>query len=249
MFCAKCGKEIPESAKLCGSCGATVGGAGLVTIARAVGNSFTNLNDTIREKEKNKEASYMDESAYSKVYVEPDEQLLGTLGNGYLENILGKRVRKTHALLTDKRVYFQGTFFSGSGKTLQQDIVEKIVDLEDITGTGFKYSKPLGILSAIIMLLLPWLLALLNCILDYFFNVGVVHWHNSPEVGLVGTIIAIPIAISIVLIKYIKNRKTEFILEYAGGAIRFNAKIIGLSNVMDFNKQIRRAKDHAKEKK
>ena len=173
----------------------------------------------------------MKPSAYQKIFVEPDEQLLGTLGNGYLESMLNKKVKKCHALLTDKRVYFQGTFFDGRGKTLQQDIIEKIVDLEDITGTGFRYNKPFRILTTVIMLVIWWLLII---------SFG---YYYSP-VGLFGTIITILITI----IKYIKSRKTDFMLEYAGGAIRFNASIIGLSHVKDFNMQIRRAKDHAKAK-
>lgn len=248
MICAKCGKEIPEGAKFCESCGATVGDANSAMIPGAVVDGVTYLKDTIKdtiqEKKKEMEATYMDESAYSKVFVESDEQLLGTLGNGYLENILGKKIKKTHALLTNKRVYFQGTFFSGSGKNLQQDIIEKVVDLEDITGTGFRYNKPLGILSGIIMIVFSWLLALLNY-LSWGWGRRLVYYKDSPIIGLVGTIIAI----LIVLIRYLKNRKTEYILEYAGGAIRFDAMILGLSNVKDFNKQIRRAKDHVKETK
>lgn len=243
MFCAKCGKEIPEGAKSCESCGATVGGANNATIVSAVGNSFTNLKNNIQEKEKEMEATYMDESAYSKVYVEPDEQLLGTLGNGYLENILGKKVKKTHALLTNKRVYFQGTFFSGSGKNLQQDIIEKVVDLEDITGTGFRYNKPLGILATIITVIIT---GIMGALVGYIWG----DICGDEVVGLVvGIIIGIVISVLIYIIKYFLSRKVDFILEYAGGAIRFDAKIIGLSNVKDFNKQIRRAKDHAKETK
>jgi hypothetical protein len=68
-------------------------------------------------------------------------------------------------------------------------------------------------------------------------------------VSLVGAVIGIFIPVLIYTIKYLLNRKVYFILEYAGGAIRFDAIIVGLSNVKDFNKQIRRAKDHAKETK
>lgn len=233
MFCSKCGKEIAESARFCGNCGATVGGADNVTKAGAVGNSFTNLKDTVQETE----VTYMAESAYSTVFVEPDEQLLGTLGNGYLENILGKKVKKAHALLTNKRVYFQGTFFSGSGKNLQQDIAEKIVDLEDITGTGFRYNKPIGFLRPIIM-------TVIMGVLGWFIDLFLLGFG-----GATGAVLGILIPVLIYIIKYLLNRKVYFILEYAGGAIRFDATIVGLSNVKDFNKQIRRAKDHAKETK
>lgn len=242
MLCVKCGKEISDGVKFCESCGATVGGANSATIAGAVESSFTNLKNNIQKKEM--EATYMDESAYSKVFVEPDEQLLGTLGNGYLENILGKKVKKTHALLTNKRVYFQGTFFSGSGKTLQQSIEEKVVDLEDITGTGFQYNKPLGILVFIMIMIIP--VGIMEVFKDFANNF--VQGDILPISGLImGIVVSITLCIISYIIIYLSRRKVNFILEYAGGTIRFDATIVGLSNVKDFNKQIRRAKDHVKE--
>lgn len=238
MFCSECGKQLEDNVLFCDNCGARIkeNEDGVVGV---VEKSVQEVSPTIQSREQ--ESSYMESSVYHKVFVEPDEQLLGTLGNGYLENMLNKKIKKCHALLTDKRVYFQGTFFSGSGKTLQQDIVEKTIDLEDITGTGFRYSKPIGILVPIISLLIPWALALLYyiCRLHWFFPPD-----NAPKLGLLGSVVSI----LIIVIMYLKNRKTNFILEYAGGCICFDAMILGLSNVKDFDKQIRRAKDKAKGK-
>lgn len=44
------------------------------------------------------------------------------------------------------------------------------------------------------------------------------------------------------------SRKIWFFIDYAGGKIQIDAKLIGLSDVQDFHKQIRRAKDALKAK-
>lgn len=236
MVCEQCGGELKRNAKFCGKCGAAV------TMEKSA-SVVKNVQQAFQQERAKEEVTYMQESGYQKVFVEPDEQLQGSLGNGYLENILHKKVKKCHALLTDKRVYLQGTFFSGSGKSLQEDLMEKTVDLEDITGTGFRYSKPLGLLSVLLTYIVPLIAG------------AVWGWETGWKMGwgreggaVNGAVGGFVLATLITLVRYLKNRKTDFIIEYAGGFIRFDAMIIGLSNVRDFQKQIRRAKDKAKGK-
>lgn len=233
-FCSDCGLMMSDDDKVCPKCG---GASSLDTTSEKSieAASFTTT------------PSYIEPSSYNKVFVESDEQLLGTLGNGYLESLLNKKVKKCHALLTDKRLYFQGTFFSGSGKTLQQDIVEKIVDLEDITGTGFRYSRPFGKLFATRVLTIVGIVSFVAFFCTHLPSDGYATWY-SFYMSILTALAADFIPALIFVIQYIKSRKTDFILEYAGGSIRFNATIIGLSHVKDFNKQIRRAKDKAKGK-
>jgi len=238
MYCTSCGNKMSDGAKFCTKCGASLEDE--MSIKESVlSDSVSQEISDYSSQQQSENQAYMSPSEYGKVFVEPDEQLLGTLGNGYIENILGKKVKKTHALLTNKRVYFQGTFFSGSGKKLQQDIIEKVVDLEDITGTGFRYNKPLGILATIITVIRG---GIMGALVGYICGDIC-----GQEVGIsVGTIIGFSVIIYIVY--YLSSREVDFILEYAGGAIRFNATIVGLSHVKDFQKQIRRAKDKAKGK-
>ena len=258
MICKNCGNDLPEGARFCDKCGAVMeqaqsqapgiqmpgaggqaGGYGGPQLQGA--GSFHgpmgqpqgagNFNVSMQPQD-----SYMEPSKYSKVFVDPDEQLQGTLGNGYLENLLFNNVKRCHALLTDRRVYLQGRFLYEDGRRSEWLIREEIVDLEDITGTGFIYSKPIGILMTLIYLVIPWIVALLNS--EVFW---VIRGVASPIIGLVGDAIVILITI----VRYILNRKTYFSMEYAGGAIKFDAKIIGVPAVRDFQKQIRRAKDRA----
>lgn len=236
MICKNCGNDLPEGAKFCDKCGAvleqaqsqTPGVQG--TQAGGYGGpqqGAGNFNGAMHQ------ASYMEPSKYSKVFVDPDEKLQGTLGNGYLENLLFGDIKRCHALLTDRRVYFQGRFLSENGRRSEWLISEEIVDLEDITGTGFIYSKPIGILMTLILLVIPWIAGLF---------VGAT---GRNEEWWIIVVIGDIIALLITLVRYILNRKTYFSMEYAGGAIKFDAKIIGVPAVRDFQKQIRRAKDRA----
>ncbi|MGN0400656.1 MAG: zinc ribbon domain-containing protein [Acetatifactor sp.] len=230
MYCDNCGTKVEENASFCTACGKPVS---------EIGSQSSAAGAVVPTPQLNEEISYMNPSDYSNIFIDPEEQLLGTLGNGYLENILHRKVKKCHALLTDKRIYFQGTFYTGNGKQLQQKKSEKIVDLEDITGTGFLYSKPLGILASIIWIVIP-LLLFLFCLV-WSIKAG------NEEYVLCALGVDV-IAILRLIIRYLLNRNTFFEIEYAGGSIRFNAQIIGLSAVKDFQKQIRRAKDAAKGK-
>ncbi len=234
MICKNCGNDLPEGAKFCDKCGAVLEQAQSQTPgvqgAQAGGcggpqQGAGNFNGAMRQ------ASYMEPSKYSKVFVDPDEKLQGTLGNGYLENLLFGDIKRCHALLTDRRVYFQGRFLYENGKRSEWLISEEIVDLEDITGTGFIYSKPIGILMTLILLVIPWIPLILAPNRQNDFGI----------IGLIGDVVVLLIT----LVRYILNRKTYFSMEYAGGAIKFDAKIIGVPAVRDFQKQIRRAKDRA----
>ena len=240
MVCSKCGATLKKHDKFCGVCGTAVENTKNSQVKATIKNSVQDATCDASDRNSSSEQAfdYMEPSAYSKVFVEPDEQLLGSLGNGYLENILNKKVKKCHALLTDKRVYLQGTFFTGSGKTLISDTCDKILDLEDITGTGFKYTKPLGKLATI---LLSFFWGIAGGAFGYWWN------YEIYEI-FIGILLGEIVPAIIILIQYIRCRKTDFIIEYAGGAIRFDASIIVLSHVKDFHKQMRRAKDHVKGK-
>lgn len=191
MFCGNCGKQIDDSCNVCPYCGTRI------------------KQDTRIEKDVVKEK----DDIYKVIFVEPDENYLGSLGNGYLNSFLtNKKIKRCIALLSDKRVYLRGNMVDINSGKIERFNMQKTIDLEDITGTGFVYS--------------------------------------SPQVWkLVLAILTIPVIIPaiLLLVSYLKGRNTLFFIEYAGGCIKFDASIYGLAESQDFERQIRRAKNHVKE--
>lgn len=249
MFCSKCGSEITEGAKFCEKCGASVGenetlSAEMLkntanTYAKKTNNFLKNSGIiAINDAEESQYDVSNNTQELKNIFVEPDEQLLAKLGNGYLVNLLFNRVRKCNALLTDKRVYLKGTFYSSDSKKIFKTAEERILDLEDITGTGFIYTR-----SSVFMFFLSFILAVFSTILGiefhgriYIVGTDLGDWFYSiAGVAVLSTIFT--------LIRMLKSRKIFFFIDYAGGRIKIDAKLIGLSDVQDFHKQMRRAKD------
>ncbi len=196
MFCGNCGKEIEDTSEFCPYCGAVV----------------------------EKEVPAANNSKYAKIFVEPNENYIDALGNNYLNSFLtDKKIDCCMAFLSDKRVYLRGNMIDINSGKLERSDIQKTIDLEDITGTGFVYSS-----SQIWKLVLAIIFPIIGL---FLFVIGIVP----------GTIASI-----LMLVSYMKGRNTLFFIEYAGGCIKFDASIYGLAESQDFEKQIRRAKNKVK---
>lgn len=239
MFCSSCGNELPDGAKFCEVCGAKIGENDTIS-AETLKNTANEYVQKAGDFLKNTGVVALNDSETSqynvsdtspelkKIFIEPDERLIGKFGNGYLVNLLYKKVKKCNALLTNKRVYLKGTFYSETGKSIFKTTEERILDLEDVTGTGFIYTQ----ISKIMILL------------DILFIIGAL----CTSIGIGGYYawfipVLLIIAAIISVIITLKSRRILFFIDYAGGRIKVNAKLIGLSDVRDFHKQMRRAKD------
>ncbi len=195
MFCGSCGKEMEDTSEFCPYCGAMV----------------------------EKEASAANNSKYAKIFVEPNENYIVSLVNNYLNSFLtDKKIDCCIAFLSDKRVYLRGNMMDINSGKLERSNIQKTIDLEDITGTGFIYSS-----SQIWKLVLAVIFPIIGLIAPIAFITGI-------------------IASILLLVSYMKGRNTLFFIEYAGGCIKFDASIYGLAESQDFEKQIRRAKNKVK---
>lgn len=225
MICERCGKELPDNSKFCTECGTSIEekstGEPAMYAPMQYSDGVIPPNPSL---------------SYSYVFIEPDEQLLGSLGNGWIVNGLFKKLEKCNALLTDKRLYLQGTLFTGSGESIDRNRYEKIIDLEDITGSGFLYTDQI---NTIMMLIIPTIISTFTCLVGMAMSPL-----DSVFFGFLGFWAGVVVDV----VYYLLHRKTYFFVEYAGGSIRFDANILGISTVNDFQKQIRRAKDKAKGK-
>jgi len=259
MFCKFCGAENEDGSLFCAACGKNLetsdasnssdlkSTAG--TFINSAGSFAQNLEDSVQRRmnkneiEAEAELSRYDVNSNSPelkdIFVDPEETMVAKLGNGFLANILiWKSVRKCSAILSDKRVYFKGRIYQVVNGKVNKTTCMQTVDVEDVTGTGFLFSN------------YPKWLAILEFILAILTVVGF-----GVDVSLdTGGIFLIPFAGLIVngivlAFKYILSKRTLFFVEYAGGKIMFDAALIGIADVNDFQKQIRRVKDKVVGKK
>lgn len=220
MFCSSCGAQINDDAVFCPECGAVQEKAKSPKAAPV--------------KSQKASSAPADAQSVEQVFMDPDEKLLASLGNGYFVNLMFSSVKKCHALLSDKRIYLKGAMYTGNGKTLMKMMEERTLDLEDITGTGFIYTK------------VSRLLVFLGILFE--IAAGVLGVATGSYEDLIACLAGGLVPCLILIIAAFFSRKIWFFIDYAGGSIQIDAKLIGLSDVQDFHKQIRRAKDALKAK-
>ena len=95
-----------------------------------------------------------DKNKFSQYFVSRDETYISSLGNGYIANFLANgSLSKGFAVITNKRVYFRGSCYSGQGKSFVKSNEERTVDIKDVTGSGFIYRRYLGVLLGLVVAL------------------------------------------------------------------------------------------------
>lgn len=218
--CSICGEENPEGTRYCQSCGNPISKVSLPQASAAASYS------------RYKQQSNDTDSIYRSKFVDGDEQMICTLGNGYLENIVANSfLARNTAILTQKRVYFSGHCYFKDGNRWKSSHESKILDIEDVTGTGFTY------ISFFFYLVMAYTVILGSIVMGIFWMTGA--FGGVKDVGggltvmLAGIVLSIPF-----LIMYIKHRISVFQIDYAGGQIGFEVKMFGQSESINFQRQI-----------
>ena len=88
-------------------------------------------------------AQNRNDAKFTRLFMSPNEKLVATLGNNYIQNYLHNgSVRNGFAVVSDKRAYFYGTSYTisynGRGNPNANKMSRsQVVDLKDVTGSGF----------------------------------------------------------------------------------------------------------------
>jgi len=177
-----------------------------------------------------------DTKKFSGMFVDQSETAVAVLGNNYMQNImLGQKVQMGYAVLTQKRLYYKGIYFSGEGnrKTLTQG--ECVVPIEDISMTNFVNSQG------------PMVLKLTGI---GFVAVGIVFLLAAAFAVLTGGMklseAFTPIMMSVApillgVVTYFLSRQqgqTDFTITFPGGQLKFNVKWYPMADMQDFQRQI-----------
>ena len=220
-FCNKCGQKLVDG--VCPSCSS----AASVSSAAPSSNS--------------------QDQRFKNFFMNPKEKLVCVLGNSYVQNFLSTGgLFNGFSVVSDKRVYFKGnTYWIQNGRP-QKMREAKTVDLKDVTGTGQRtFTKPGFIALAILLGLLFIIIGI--CIASGDRSSSGYGYRISNGLGtLGGVIITFGVMFAVLFtILFFVTRITLITIEFAGGCIAFNVRWFPHSEVDNFQRQLRIAKDRA----
>ena len=198
------------------------------------------MNDININKEQNS-VKKQNNSKISKIFTSNNEKFVAILGNSYIENYVNNgRISRGFAVVSNKRCYFNGESFdarfSRAGKRkFIRTRRSRVVDLKDITGTGYDSQENIGLK---ILFLTFFVLTIISLILAFLARI-------NQEILLISILIML---ISIVVgIIYLKSRNTFVTIQFSGGEIAFPVKWFTAGDVEEFQRKLRIAKDDALE--
>lgn len=169
------------------------------------------------------------------LFVDPDESEIAILGGNYIGNFLsGGGLSNGFCVVSNKRAYFKGKCYYKDGNGhLKADKEERVVDLDNITGSGFIHGNITPMIVKVIFLTVT--------IISFLLEVMCIATGGTEDAFVTMTFIflaTIAVSIGSWLIK-----SKLFEINYAGGGIAFLASDYSEKEMQDFQVALRRAKD------
>ena len=196
---------------------------------QSVGDQGHGLKDKMRERKGIQPVKDM-----ADVFINPDERQIASIGGGYLSNLFhAGQLASGFGVLTDSRFYYRGKSYRQTKWMVFKTNEESIVALQDITATGFVFSRNLIIAAAAATVTLVELLLI---ILGLFASPD-----NVVEYWVV-TLIGAGITIALWFL-YIWYRRVIYQVSHAGGAIAINASAYDMRQLHEFDRKLHQAKD------
>lgn len=241
MFCANCGNQLPEGANVCPNCGTKVEKEiNFSDVTNYAGQKAQQVSDNIQNQVQNIRQTQAEEKASRIVhdihdmFVSPDEQQKAVIGGGYLSNMLQSGIlAKGFGVLTDRRLYYRGISFDKVGGHYVKTDEDCTVDLQDITSSGFTYTKYLWILRSALASLLCGLF-----IFVLYFTRVIIDDSEFLSQFMFFMIVGI-----VLLAAYLYFKMTIYNVTFAGGSLSIKASAYGVREVRAFDKALRQAKD------
>lgn len=219
MYCPNCKSE--HNGIFCPKCGYSAQkqeGAQGYSSAEQYNNASQQPNSTYQNYQN------FQNSNNSDIVFDSNEKIISVLGNNFLQTFISSgTLGKGFAILSDKRIYFKGKCLTRIGSHWVTSKEERAVNIEDVTGTGFT------LISQIYWLILAAVLI--------FSGVCFMLGDTDSEA-------LIMILFSFLFIGiYFVTKKTIFEINYPGGSIAFNLKLIKKTEAEEFQKKVMLMKD------
>ena len=189
---------------------------------------------SIMKKTVEKGGREMEENQFTAMFASPDERLVSVLGNNIAHTFFATgTIGKGFAVLSDRRVYFKGKCLQRTGKRFSAIHEERVVDVSNVTGTGFVHTKPVWLLVISIVLFV---------LAAVYFVVSVA---NLAFIGLLAVLLFGGLG-GLFLWLYNSRKRTIFEIAFAGGGIGLDASWIDAQEAEFFQKNIRLVGDNLK---
>lgn len=185
-------------------------------------------------------AQNRNDARFTRLFMSPNEKLVATLGNNYIQNYLHNgSVRNGFAVVSDKRAYFYGTSYTisynGRGNPNANKMSRsQVVDLKDVTGSGFIRMVNIG------YAVLAWALVIISIFLIMLL------YDIEEGLAVIGGLAALS-ALLFLIYQYYDNKLSLISIQYAGGEIAFDIRWFSGQEINNFHQQLRLAKDKAVE--
>lgn len=185
-------------------------------------------------------AQNKNDARFTRLFMSPNEKLVATLGNNYIQNYLHNgSVRNGFAVVSDKRAYFYGTSYTisynGRGNPNANKMSRsQVVDLKDVTGSGFIRMVNIG------YAVLAWALVIISIFLIMLL------YDIEEGLAVIGGLAALS-ALLFLIYQYYDNKLSLISIQYAGGEIAFDIRWFSGQEINNFHQQLRLAKDKAVE--
>lgn len=207
------------------------------------GNEFVGEFCDVCGTESKEKESYLEQKV-KESFIEHEENLISILGTNTAKTFFSTGVLGNgFAVLSDKRMYFKGRFYIRIGKGFYKRMEERVVDLNDITGTGFQHNKNIifSLLFKVITVLFaaPYVVPLLFWII-YLLN-------NKKWAFITALILSGPFSWLFYFLDKMYNYSL-FEVSYAGGGIAFDLSWITKADSDEFQKALQKAKSDYKKK-
>lgn len=171
------------------------------------------------------------------MFVDANEQQIAVLGGNYLSNFLATgSLSNGFCVLSDKRVYFRGKCYYKSGGDYKARSEERMVDVKDITGTGFAETRLFG-LKILGFVSLAW--ALISAVIAKLPSNSV---HSGWWMETYFPMCVLPALLAWAVYFFVRSKVFE--ISFAGGHIAFKASQYDAAEMQNFQKSVRKAKDN-----
>lgn len=183
----------------------------------------------------------MSQKKLSDILVDTSEKVIIVLGDKYLRNYFKTgELKQSFAILTNRRVYMRGQCYEKKGLFgIRKASVDRTVDIQDVTGTNYQL-KDLTWIK-----ILRWILLVVGLVdIGIFLYFAPTYYPDETTIKDVIFISIVGIIPFLCAIPWFIRTKYEFLdISFAGGEITYDCNIATTTEVKEFQKQLRLAKD------